>query len=211
MLRIIFGFRGANWGFLVGRVNRVVALSVLVLGVASVSFAEEPVRLESVDVFAQNLYPIGVYADYISTSVGGGAQLNLSVSSVPRLLLFASLEYGYGIAADARVGSINDIGLSIGSGWSVPVASRLIVAPELSSGILVHVLTADLDEDGSSSISTYVDQYLRADITVAWAMSEQYSISAGPSSIVFFQKENTGVMAGFQLGVRLGLEGNPHE
>ncbi len=184
-----------------------IALTMVALsfGCVSAVCAEDMVKVHSVEAFFQNLYPVGEYADYLTTTIGAGAQLNLAVPAVPALSPFAAIEYGYGISKDDRISSFNDIGFTVGAGWVFPVAPRFSVEPELGYGVLVHLVNADLDDSGETAVSVYSDQYMRLLVKGLYSLNEKISLTASPIFLAFLENDNTGLQLGFQLGARFGL------
>jgi len=181
----------------------ITTLLCIALSGAAFAQAEEEIGY-SLDSYAQNLYPVGAYGDYVATGLGAGIQGNLEMPQLLGFIPFVGVDYSYGFPAASHIDRIQDIGFTAGAGYELPLSPKITMVPELGYGLLLHVAQGELDGEPDST-SLYSDQVLRASLKGLYAIGDRLELYAAPTYMLFLESEAVGMQVGGQVGVRFEL------
>ncbi|MFP4206413.1 MAG: hypothetical protein ACLFSP_09915 [Spirochaetaceae bacterium] len=170
-------------------------------GLAAAQSSEEEFDL-SVDTFLQNRYPMGSYADYVSTGVGAGTQLNVHIESLGGVIPYMGIDYSYGFSEVDYVDHIQDFGITLGAGYPFALTEEITVVPELGYGLMLHRASGDIE---GSSNKGYADQALRSGVKGLYALGETVELYLAPTYTLFLEEEEAGMELGYQLGARFNF------
>ncbi|MBI9094269.1 MAG: hypothetical protein JEY71_05250 [Sphaerochaeta sp.] len=156
----------------------------------------------SLDVKGYGLLPTGCSSDFYSYLLGGGVQANISLG---KLLGYTGLTFSKGPPKNAWVKSQQDVALAIGMGYPIPLSEKVEFIPEVGYGVIFHLLDADFDKDGTYKLEFFIDQQVRLALYVTYALNERYKLFLAPLGVLFFEKDDFGIMYGCQAGLRVSL------
>jgi hypothetical protein len=175
---------------------------------AGTAFAEGPVvRFDSLEAGVINEWPLGTLADFYITGIGAGVQGTFAFGSVPNLRASVGLEYAYGLSQTVWVDAFNELGVTVAASYLIELLPRLELAPELALGILMHIVSGDVDRDGTTSTAVFTDSYFRLAPKLYWRFTGTLSAFLAPRFSVFTQTGATGLLFGAQAGVRINFDG----
>jgi hypothetical protein len=186
--------------------KKTIILSVILcIALAGIAAAQDDGDIGySVDGYLQNIYPVGTYSDYVSTSIGAGVQANLEMPQLLGFLPFVAVDYSYGFTAASHLDRIQDIGFTAGTGYAIELTPEITLVPELGYGLLLHIAEGTLGGEPDSS-SLYSDQVVRASVKGLYALNERLELFASPTYMLFLESGDVGMQVGGQLGVRFEL------
>ncbi len=164
---------------------------------------QEPKKMsKSLDVKGYGLLPTGCSSDFYSYLLGGGIQANISLG---KLLGYTGITFSKGPPKSAWVRSQQAMALAIGLGFPILLSERVELIPEIGYGVIFHLLQADFDKDGTYGLEFFVDQQVRLALYLTYAINEQNKLFIAPLGVLFFEKEDFGIMYGCQAGLRISL------
>ncbi|HKM33247.1 MAG TPA: hypothetical protein VJY54_00690 [Lachnospiraceae bacterium] len=156
----------------------------------------------SLDVKAYGLLPTGCTSELYSFLGGGGIQANISLGKV---LGYTGLTYSMGPSKCTWVNYQQAVALAIGIGYPITLSTKVEFIPEVGYGVILHFLDADLDKDGTFKFEFFVDQQIRLALYLTYALDERYKLFFAPLGVIFFEKNDLGIMYGCQAGIRFSL------
>jgi hypothetical protein len=162
-------------------------------------------NLDSLAIKIHALYPQTNCSDYYSYLLGTGLQANLSFGKNQKVLAFSELSYSNGPSNTDWVTTFNEIGLMAGIGYRLPVTDTFQIVSEVGYGVLLHLLDADLNEDGENSFELFFDQQVRVSASFVFSLGEKYSVFLSPMGVAFFENDAVGTLFGCQAGIQLNL------
>jgi hypothetical protein len=163
------------------------------------------VNLDSLAMKIHALYPQTNCSDYYSYLLGTGLQANLSFGKNKKVLAFSELSYSNGSSNTDWVTTFNEIGLMAGIGYRLPVTDTFQIVSEVGYGVLLHLLDADLNEDGANSFELFFDQQVRVSASLVFSFTDRYSVFLSPMGVAFFENNSVGTLFGCQAGLQLNL------
>ena len=165
---------------------------------------QEPKRIgsTSLDVKGYGLLPTGCSSDFYSYLLGGGIQANISLG---KLLGYTGLTFSKGPPKSDWVRSQQALALSVGMGYAFPLSERVEIIPEVGYGVIFHLLDADFDNDGNYKLGFFMDQQVRLSLYLTYALNERNKLFIAPLGVIFFEKDDFGIMYGCQAGLRVSL------
>lgn len=169
------------------------------------SEADSPGLVESLDLKLYNLYPLSKSSTYYSYVIGAGLKMNIALDEQETLLGYAELAYSRGPSKSDWVDTMQAVNLSVGMGYRFAISENFQLTPELGYGVVVHLLNADFDQDGTKTFEPFVDQQVRLSLNLSYTLSETYTLIVAPLGVVFFEKESIGTLLGFQTGLRFNF------
>jgi hypothetical protein len=162
-------------------------------------------NLDSLSINLHALYPQKNCSDYYSYLLGTGLQANFSFGKNKQVLAFGGLSYSNGPSNTDWVTAFNEIGLMAGFGYRIAVTERFHISAEVGYGLLMHLLDADLDEDGKNSFELFQDQQVRVSASLVYSFTDRYSVFLSPMGVAFFENDSVGTLFGCQAGLQLNL------
>jgi len=167
--------------------------------------ADSSSLVESLDLKLYNLYPLSKSSTYYSYVIGAGLKMNMALNKQETLLGYAELAYSRGPSKSDWVDTMQAVNLSVGMGYRVAITDKLQMTPELGYGVVVHLLNADFDQDGTKTFEPFVDQQVRLSLNLSYALSETYTLIVAPLGVMFFEKGTIGTLLGLQTGLRFNF------
>lgn len=181
---------------------------VIMVTIAGTAFPEGPaVRFDSLEAGLINEWPLGTLAEYYITGIGAGVQGTFAFGFDPDVRAFAGVEYVHGLSRTSWVDSFNELALTLGASYILPLTPQLELAPEVAFGLLVHLVSGDVDRDGEKSTDLFTDSYLRISPKLYWLFTDTLAAFLAPRFSVFTENEATGFLFGVQAGVRIVFQG----
>ncbi|WP_321301826.1 hypothetical protein [uncultured Sphaerochaeta sp.] len=158
--------------------------------------------VDSIELKLYNLYPIHTSATYYAYVLGTGMKMNFALDKQKTLIGYGEVAYSRGPSNCDWVDLMQAANMSIGLGYRYKLTDKLQVAPEFGYGLVLHLLNADFDQDGTKSFETFIDQQVRLSVNLTYALSDTYSLLIAPLGVLFFEKGNFGTLMGLQAGLR---------
>lgn len=171
----------------------------------SPSESGKPSLVESLDLKLYNLYPLSKSSTYYAYVIGAGLKMNIALNAQNHFAGYAEVAYSKGPSKCDWVDSMQAVNMSVGMGYRFGLTDKLQVTPELGYGVVLHLLNADFDEDGTKSFETFIDQQVRLSLNLSYTLSENYTLIVAPLGVVFFEKGNIGTLLGIQTGLRFNF------
>ncbi len=159
--------------------------------------------IDSLDVKLYGLYPYGSSTVCYSHLLGAGLKMNVALNPDNSLIGYSEFAYSRGPSESDWVEVMQSIDLSAGLGYRIPLGSRAQISSELGYGVLIHLLDADFDEDGTNTLEVFIDQQVRVSLNLSIAMGDTTELFFGPLGVLFFEDGNIGTMVGGQSGIRI--------
>ncbi|SMP40797.1 hypothetical protein SAMN06298221_101444 [Sphaerochaeta associata] len=169
------------------------------------SEADSSSLVESLDLKLYNLYPLSKSSTYYSYVIGAGLKMNMALNKQETLLGYAEVAYSRGPSKSDWVDTMQAVNLSVGMGYRVALADRLQLTPELGYGVVLHLLNADFDQDGTKTFEPFVDQQIRLSLNIGYELNESYTLLVAPLGVVFFEKNTIGTLLGIQTSLRFNF------
>lgn len=163
---------------------------------------DKPSLIESFDVKAYGLIPTGFSSKCYSYLAGVGIQANIPLG---KFLGYTGLTFSKGPPKSDSVKSQQALALSMGIGYSIPLSKKMALIPEVGYGFIFHLLEVDFDNDGIYEPDMFIDQQVRLALYLTYALNERYKLFIAPFGVLFFEKEDFGIMYGCQVGLRVSL------
>jgi len=167
--------------------------------------ADSSSLVESLDLKLYNLYPLSKSSTYYSYVIGAGLKMNMALNKQETLLGYAEAAYSRGPSKSDWVDTMQAVNLSVGMGYRVALADRLQLTPELGYGVVLHLLNADFDQDGTKTFEPFVDQQIRLSLNIGYELNESYTLLVAPLGVVFFEKNTIGTLLGIQTSLRFNF------
>lgn len=173
----------------------------------TVSFAatKKSGLVDSVDVKLFGLYPFGKSATYYSYVLGAGLKMNFTLDKEESLIGYSEFAYSRGPSKTDWVDSMQAVSISAGLGYRIPLGGKLHATSEIGYGVLLHLLDADLDEDGVNALEVFTDQQVRFSLNLSYMLGDTYEIFLAPMGVLFFEDGEIGTMFGCQSGLRFNF------
>ncbi|HKL58144.1 MAG TPA: hypothetical protein VJ854_07065 [Sphaerochaeta sp.] len=173
-------------------------------GWSLVAFEQEKEKISttSLDVKGYGLLPIGNSSDFYSYLLGGGVQANISLG---KMIGYTGITFSKGPPKSAWVRSQQALALAIGMGYEIPLSDRVSLIPEVGYGVILHLLDADFNKDGAYKAEFFIDQQVRLSLYLTYALNGGNKLFIAPLGVLFFEKEDFGIMYGCQAGLRISL------
>jgi hypothetical protein len=187
------------------RSSRWLIAGLMLLAITVTMWPEPSVSLDSADLYLENMFPLGIYGEYVGISFGAGGQISVSIDRLRGALVFASCGYSYGGSRTVWVNAFHNITLIGGIAYKLPLRMPLSITPELGFGLIYHIATGDIDRDSSSDVTNWADAVGKLQIKVGYSLNENIMLFAAPVLSILFESESTGLEVGYQLGARIGL------
>ncbi len=156
----------------------------------------------SLDVKAYGLLPADRCSDFYSFLLGGGIQANISLG---KWIGYTGLTYSKGPPKSSWVKSQQAVAMAVGMGYSIPLSEKFELIPEVGYGVIFHLLDADFDKDGTYTLEFFADQQVRLALYLTYAVNARNKLFIAPLGVLFFEKEDFGIMYGCQAGLRVSL------
>jgi hypothetical protein len=163
------------------------------------------VILDSVDVKFYGLLPVGRSSTFYSHMLGAAVKMNIAMDTRQDLIGYGQIAYSIGPSKSDWVDTLQALNLSLGMGYRFELTDRLQFAPELGYGLVLHLLHADFDEDGSETLETFIDQQVRLSAALSFDLTDTYTLIIAPVGVMFFEKDTIGMLLGFQSGLRFNF------
>ncbi|HCS36714.1 MAG TPA: hypothetical protein DIW48_08555 [Sphaerochaeta sp.] len=164
-----------------------------------------PSLIDSLDIKLYGLYPVFKSTTCYSHVLGAALKMNFSLDNQNRLFGYGEIAYSKGPSNTDWVESMQAVNMSVGIGYGFDVADKLQVIPELGYGLVLHLLDADFDEDGTSTAETFLDQQVRFSLNLGYALTETYELIVAPLGVLFFEKGSVGTLFGLHTGLRFNF------
>ncbi len=159
----------------------------------------------SMDVRPYALWPVGSSSTLYSIVTGAAVKLNISYDKEHSPYGYCEAGYSRGPALSDWAESMQAINVSAGMGFRFPLGKHVAVAPEVGYGLVLHLLYGDLDQDGTQSNETFLDQQVRLSLNLSIAPAESYELLIAPFGVLFFEKDRVGALYGVQAGMRFNF------
>lgn len=168
--------------------------------------------LDSINLEIPGKYPLIHYREFSEYEVGFGMQFNYRVGgSGFRMLLGADATYNFN--STARIDHLVDANATLGFGWEFnPGKGGVTITPQVSGGIVFHILNGDFMLDGNKETNVYFDQLYRFQLEMAYTFNtdEKKKTHIGffisPSFEVFSGEKYWGYIPGGTVGIRLQFD-----
>lgn len=162
----------------------------------------KPLFIDSMDVRPYALFPIGSSSTLYSRVTGASIKLNLSFDVQNSQYGYCEAGYSQGPAQTDWVDSMQAMNVSAGMGYRFNLGRNVDIAPELGYGLVFHLLNVDLDQDGTKTYETFIDQQVRLSLNLSYAPAQSYELLVAPLGVLFFEKDRAAAMYGIQAGMR---------
>lgn len=189
------------------------ALFVLVVSVLIQNLSADEGRglyLESISTGGAVKVPVSHYSGFSWMETGAAIQFNYRYGNLDDLRLFWGLDGTYNFNGTPRIDHLVDTSLTLGVGWEInPGKGKFTLTPQISGGVVLHILYGDFMLDGNRGTTLYLDQLYRFQLEAAWTLksgSENKSLMAlfiSPSFEVFPGEEYWGYIPGGTAGIRM--------
>ena len=163
---------------------------------------KRPPLLDSLDLKGYSIFSIGDSSKSFSYLIGGGIQANISIG---KFLGYTGLTFSKGPPKKEWVKSQQALALALGAGYPLPLSEKVALIPEMGYGVIFHLIEADFDNNGTYGFEVFIDQQVRLALYLTYALNEKYKLFIAPLGVLFFEKENFGIMYGCQAGLRFSL------
>lgn len=167
--------------------------------------ARKQLYIDSMDIKPYALFPAGSSSALYSLVIGASLKLNLSLDERNPLYGYGEAGYSRGPSKSDWVDVMQAVNVSAGMGYRIRFGKNMEIAPELGYGLVLHLLQGDLDQDGTESLETFIDQQVRLSLNFSIAPTESYELFAAPLGVLFFEKSKAAVLYGFQVGMRFNF------
>lgn len=161
--------------------------------------------VESLDLKLYGLYPLSKSSTYYSYVLGAGLKMNIALDTQKPFIGYTEVAYSKGPSKSDWVECMQALNMSVGMGYRFSLTDKLQLTPELGYGVVLHLLNADFDEDGTKSFEPFIDQQVRLSLNLTYVISENYTLIAATLGVVFFEKGNIGTLLGLQTGLRFNF------
>lgn len=148
------------------------------------------------------LFPVGSSSTFYSHLIGASLAVNLNFGERMPLYGYGEVGYSRGPSRSDWVDTMQAFDASIGIGYHMGVGKRAGFAPELGYGVIVHILDADFDQDGTKAYDLFLDQKLRLSLAFSYELSNSYELFAAPLGVLFFENSSVALLLGLQAGIR---------
>jgi len=166
---------------------------------------KKPRMVESVDLKLYNIYPIGECSTYYTYVFGAGLKMNVALNEQKTLAGYGEVAYSRGPSKTDWVDFMQAVNLSIGIGYRFDATERLQITPELGYGLILHLLQADFDQDGTKTFEAFIDQQVRLSLNLSYALTDTYRLIVAPLGVLFFEQDCIATLLGFQAGLRFNF------
>ncbi len=164
------------------------------------------VRCSGITLAGSMMMPAGTFADMAGTGYGATAGTCLAFTSASNIRLNAHLGV-YALNPEQEwVQSIYALQGMLYAGYEVTLPAGFTLIPEAGAGVLVHVINGDNDGKDAAGEYSYTTDYF-TDFAVGGGMRVRYGLANSlklflrPGYTMFFEKNNTGRFATFELGL----------
>lgn len=157
--------------------------------------------ITTMDVAPYVLFPVGSSSSLYSYLIGSSLTFNLNVGE--RLPLFAYGEVGYsrGPCQSDWVDTMQAVNISTGVGYHLRMGKCVELTPKLGYGLVLHILQADFDQDGTKAHEFFIDQQLRLSLAFSYELSKSYELFAAPLGVLLFENTTVALLLGLQAGI----------
>ncbi len=162
----------------------------------------EKKAIESLDVKLYGLYPVSKSSTYYSSVLGTGLKLNIALDQDDKLIAYGEVAYSRGPSKSDWTDAMQAVNISVGLGYRFGLSEKLQLAPELGYGVVLHLLKADFDGDGTEALETFLDQQVRFSLNLTYALTDTYTLTVAPLGVLFFEKGTIGSLLGIQTALR---------
>ena len=183
------------------------ALTLFFVIIISSNFADDniPLAVSSADAAIENNYALGIFGDYYVTGIGLNSQVNIDIIPVPSLGCFVELDYIFGVSKTIWVDSFQDLYLSVGVSYELPPLGPVTVVPELSYGLLGHIVPGDIDRNGAAGTAFFLDQMLAIGAKILYPLTDSLLIFLNPEFTFLPESGFGGFLPGYDIGIRVEL------
>lgn len=194
--------------------KKIIILLFLVFSVLVLAAEELPgFYLDSLNLGFPVKKPISHYSGFSDLEVGFGIQPNFKFRGSDVIRIFASVDGTYNFNSTDRIDHLIDANASLGLGFEInPGGGGLTITPQLSAGMVIHILNGDFMLDGNKKTDVYIDQLYRFQLEMAYTFNagEEKKTHVGlylsPSFEVFPGESYWGFVPGGSAGVRFSFD-----
>lgn len=161
--------------------------------------------VETLDLKLYGLFPVNKSSTYYSYVLGVGVKANIALDKQKSLIGYGEIAYSAGPSKSDWVDSMQAFNISFGLGYRFACSGMMQITPELGYGLVIHLLNADFDEDGTKAFETFADQQIRLSLNFCYAFTDTYSLIVAPLGVLFFEKGTVGTLFGIQTGLRFNF------
>lgn len=158
--------------------------------------------IESLDMKLYGLYPVSKSSTYYASVLGTGLKLNIALDEHDKLIGYGEVAYSKGPSKSDWTDAMQAANISVGLGYRFGLSESLQLVPELGYGVVIHLINADFDEDGTKTLETFLDQQLRLSLNLTYAFNDTYTLLVAPLGVLFFEKDAMGTLFGVQTALR---------
>jgi len=169
------------------------------------SEAKKTSMVDSLDLKLYGLYPVGECSTYYAYVLGAGLKMNVALDKQKALTGYGEVAYSSGPSKTDWVDVMQAVNLSIGIGYRFDPTEKLQITPELGYGLILHLLQADFDQDGTKTFEAFIDQQVRLSLNLSYALNDTYRLIVAPLGVLFFEKDSIAALLGFQAGLRFNF------
>ena len=169
--------------------------------------------LDSLNLGAPVKVPFSHYSGFSDFQIGFETQMNFKFGEAERFKLLLSLDGVYNFNSTPRIDHLIDATANIGFGFQFNLGNGgWTLTPQLSGGMVFHILNGDFDMDGNVSTDLYFDQLYRFQLELAYIFGSEKNkkVHAGfylsPSIEMFPGETYWGFIAGGSIGLRLKFD-----
>ncbi|MDD3057500.1 MAG: hypothetical protein PHO72_04235 [Sphaerochaeta sp.] len=162
----------------------------------------EKKAVDSLELKLYGLYPASKSSTYYASVLGTGLKLNIALNEHDKLIGYGEVAYSRGPSKSDWTEAMQAANISVGLGYRFGLSEKLHLVPELGYGVVVHLINADFDEDGTKTLETFFDQQLRLSLNLTYAFNDTYTLLVAPLGVLFFEKNSMGTLFGVQTALR---------
>jgi len=199
--------------------KKIILITALIIMISGVSAQEkEEVILDSLNIGFPAKLPISHYSEFSRFQIGFNSQFNFKIINTDHFRILLRLDGTYNFSASSRIDHLVELSATLGIGWEFPIGdSGFTVTPQLSGGIVTHVLKGDFYLNGNPSTSLFANQLYRFQLELAYTLKNKRNKKSSvgfylsPSFEVFSGKQYWGYLAGGSIGIRIQFKENINE
>jgi len=162
----------------------------------------------SVLVAAKAAIPVAAFADIAGFGYGGSIDVNFNNLLFRNAVATISISVMNYSSKDEYVGSVRSAEAALLAGYVFRVARNFTAVPSIGAGYMATLVEWDRDGIAANYVwdyeqSAYYDPLVTARLELDFAAAHSLHLVLAPYYTVFFEKSETGMMAGALLGIRM--------
>lgn len=168
--------------------------------------------IDSVNLGVPFKVPVSHYREFSEYEIGFAAQLNFRVGG-SGFRVFLGADGTYNLNSTSRIDHLIDGNATFGLGWEFnPGKGGVTITPQISGGVVIHILNGDFMLDGNSGTNVYVDQLYRFQLEMAYTFragderKTHVGIFLSPSFEFFPGEKYWGYIPGGSAGIRFQFD-----